>query len=59
MGMVGSDIAGTDEGCEELGLGSGEGVIEGGVFIGNELQLSFILPTPFPPTLLLRLLLEF
>lgn len=58
--MVGSDNAGTEDGCEELGFGKGEGVIEGGVFIGNELQLSFRFPTPFPPPppiLLLKLLL--
>lgn len=46
VGMVGSDKAGTEGGCAELGLGKGDGVIEGGVFIGNELQLSFKLPTP-------------
>lgn len=48
MGIVGSDIVGTDDGWEEFGFGSGEGVIEGGVFIGNELQLSFKLPTALP-----------
>ena len=55
--MVGSDIVGTEEGWAEFGLGRGDGVIEGGVFIGNELQLSFKLPTPLPLTLLLLLLL--
>ncbi len=59
MGMVGSDIVGTEEGCEELGLGNGDGVIDGGVFMGNELQLSLRLPTPLPLALLFRLLLEF
>lgn len=54
--MVGSDIVGTEEGCAELGLGKGDGVIEGGVFIGNELQLSLKLTTPLPLTLLLLLL---
>lgn len=52
MGIVGSDRVGTEGGCAELGLGKGDGVIEGGVFMaGNELQLSFKLPTPFALTL--------